>query len=88
MENPPELEKVVMPSIIKENSTDLFIEMFDKYSEYTKLQKVIAYFLRFVSNIKSSDRLSGSLSVDELQNSTHFIVKIIHRRFFYSEIVC
>lgn len=67
-----------MPSIITENSTDLFIEMFDKQSDYTKLQKVIAYFLRFVC----------VLCVDELQNSTPFIVKIIHRRFFYSEIVC
>lgn len=64
--------------------------LFGKYSNYTRLKRVIAYALRFIylhifrNNAKIQVKLVGSLSLDELKRSELFILRIIQRQAFSS----
>ncbi|KAK9712690.1 hypothetical protein QE152_g24759 [Popillia japonica] len=59
-----------------------------KFSDFAKLQKVVAFVLRFAhnSNPKCITRLKGALSHEELNKSTLTLVKIAQESSFLSEI--
>ncbi|KAB0795655.1 hypothetical protein PPYR_12494 [Photinus pyralis] len=88
----PDLEtsecKSSFTAVIQSTSDAEEFEMFDKFSSFSKLQRVLAYVNRFISNCKVSlaFRISGSLTTDELQHSSNLLVKICQRESFPNEI--
>lgn len=63
---------------------------FSKFSNFNRLQRSIAFMFRFIKNskpnvIKTSEE---SLSIEELQFSHNFIIKIIQEKGFSNEIAC
>lgn len=61
---------------------------FKDFSNFTKLQRVFAYILRFLHNSKQSNKhnkLSGFLTVNELNNAFNFICRVVQKQSFSSE---
>ncbi|XP_054713000.1 uncharacterized protein LOC129222513 [Uloborus diversus] len=80
-----EQRKVVVNVVHQQPEFDLL----SKFSSWTKLKRVVAYCLRFAHNTRSpSSRLSGFLSIHELENATKIITKIVQERSFEEEIKC
>ena len=66
---------------------NFWTQIFSKFSTFSKLQRVIAYCLRFIENSKkNAKKLSGTLSVRELENALHFIFKTLQKKYFMKEI--
>lgn len=53
-------------------------------SSILKLQRIFAYFFRFIHNLKQGDRpkRQGSLSTNELNESLYFLIHIVQRQHF------
>lgn len=84
--NPPEQRKTAH---VTQTSIDEMYALFLKFSNYTRLQRTIAYCLRFANNVrKKSEILSGPLSAAELQKAEEQIVRIIQFKFFKQEVEC
>ncbi|XP_025833702.1 uncharacterized protein LOC112905446 [Agrilus planipennis] len=63
------------------------LHVFGKFSNYLKLQRVIAYSLRFINNIKNkTNKLYGNISTNELERASLTIIKHIQAITFPSEI--
>lgn len=60
--------------------------LFLKYSSFGKLQRVFAYMLRFVSNLRSKVKVTGDLTVSELRASTLGLVRLCQRQSFENEL--
>lgn len=61
--------------------------LLNKYSSFSKLQRVIAHCLRFIYNCRSaSKKLKGHLSCNELNNATNRILKFVQLETFSKEI--
>lgn len=61
--------------------------IFNKFSTFSKLQRVVAYCLRFLKNASSREnRITGSLSVSELNNSLTTLVRLVQLSEFSKEI--
>lgn len=59
---------------------------FNRYSSLSKLQRSMAYALRFIFNLKNSKaKRVGNLSVDELRESFHLLCVIAQRESFSNE---
>ena len=86
---PEERKTVLNVTVSKEpaqpNVTEYFLEIFEKYLDFVKLQRVVAFCLRFFnySSAKKQEKFTGSLKVKELQNSLFIIIKIIPKKYFY-----
>lgn len=74
--------KLVFASVIED------FDLFNKFSNLFKLQKVVAFCLRFFNNLKTKqgDRLVGDLSVEELDKSLLVLVCIMQRQVFREEL--
>lgn len=85
-ENIPEKRKDAITFTVQFKSFD----MFTKYSSLTKLQRVLAYILRFINNTKMprNERTIGNLTVTELDQSLLRCVKIAQHETFLNEIQC
>lgn len=87
IKNPPEERKTALHLRCQEN---YFCDtVFMKYSSFNKLQRIIAYCLRFIVNLKNQrllEKKTGPLSLEELQQSEKIIVKIIQQKHFAREI--
>ncbi|XP_012542665.2 uncharacterized protein LOC105840305 [Monomorium pharaonis] len=84
---------IPVPSELKESKIACITiksdwDVFNRFSSYLKLLKVMAYCLRFIDNIRKgvSERRFGSLSVDELDKSLLTLVKIVQITHFAPEI--
>lgn len=62
--------------------------IFDRFSTLTKLQRTIAYCLRFKTNLRTSRALrsTGNLTVEELNQSLMVLIKIAQEQQFAPEI--
>lgn len=60
--------------------------LFENYSSFNKLQRVIAWCLRFIKNCKASQRSVGPLSTHELNASHDIVIKITQQQYFSNEI--
>ncbi|KAJ8969666.1 hypothetical protein NQ317_014738 [Molorchus minor] len=52
------------------------LSIFKSYSKLSKLQRILAYVLRFINNCKSTNvKASGNLSTNELQGALNLLIK-------------
>ena len=68
-----------------------FIIEFERFSSKLKLIRVVAYVLRFVSNLKTSIKKmavlkSNELESEEIISAENFIVKFVEREYFSEEL--
>nr|CAI5850228.1 unnamed protein product [Callosobruchus analis] len=92
---------VIWPCHFKPHQTDLpeirktvniltaipTLSIFDRYSDLKKLRRVFGYCLRFIYNmLNKTKRLSGPLTVLELENSMLHLTKIAQQDTFRAEI--
>lgn len=63
-----------------------FCDIFEKFSDMNRLQRVLAYILRFKNNTdKNKVKFTGSLSPKELQNSLTCIIRCVQSKYFSNE---
>ncbi|XP_062534977.1 uncharacterized protein LOC134204168 [Armigeres subalbatus] len=62
-------------------------ELLTRYSNFRKLQRIVAYLYRFVNNCRSKkeNRTTGSLKVPELRSATAKIILNVQRNVFADE---
>lgn len=62
--------------------------LFSKFSCFSRLQRTVAYCLRFINNYLNlhSERTTGPLTVQELNNALNLILKKVQSQNFSSEI--
>ena len=78
-------QKVQVLTQISDNQ----FSFFEQYSNFSTLQRTVAYILRFVRNSKNkNDRYTGKLNLTELENALKFIIKHEQEREFRDEIKC
>lgn len=70
--------------------TSLDISIFERYSNLTKLQRVVAFMYRFINNAKApiGKRTTGDLACEELEFSLNSLVKLLQASTFEREILC
>ncbi|CAK9816560.1 hypothetical protein ANTQUA_LOCUS9005 [Anthophora quadrimaculata] len=79
--NIPDKRKVVMLSTTSQPDSHIF----DKFSSFSTLTRVIAYCLRFHHNSRNETRHTGPLSTDELKNAQTRIIKTLQHKAFSNE---
>lgn len=65
--------------------TSTNFNLFSKYSSFIRLQRIVAYCLRFKTNAQNR-KITGPLTVTELQNATFVLVKIAQAECFKQEL--
>ena len=59
---------------------------FENYSKLTKLQRIIAYCLRFIHNCTNTEKRYGPLTVTELDKSLFTLIKLAQQEYWQNEI--
>lgn len=79
----PEERCLTLVSIDQQNP-----DMFEKFSDFVRLRRVVAFCLRFIHNLKSAkhQRIIGELKSNELFAATIALSKFIQREHFAKEI--
>lgn len=67
-------------------NTIKFGTFFKDYSNLSKLQRIIAYILRFKNNCLKTQNISGNLKPVELSNALKIIIKVEQQNHFNDEI--
>lgn len=81
----PEQRKTVM--IIQDNSLDFWQDSFSRFSSFSRLKRVFTFCKRFIYNLKNkNEKVTGSLSVAELQAAENLLVEKIQKMSFSKEI--
>ncbi|XP_045462033.1 uncharacterized protein LOC123672092 [Harmonia axyridis] len=64
-------------------------EIFDRFSTFSKLKRVVAYCLRFFHNSKltAEKRVVGVLTIEELETASKVLIKLAQQQSFEREIV-
>ncbi|GBM79586.1 hypothetical protein AVEN_140205-1, partial [Araneus ventricosus] len=77
--------KVIMLNVVDENFK---VEVFQKFSSWNKLKRIVAYCLRFVKNcsLATCQRKRSFLTTAELNEAEKCIVKFIQRDHFSMEV--
>ncbi|XP_044591939.1 uncharacterized protein LOC123270068 [Cotesia glomerata] len=83
----PELKPIIPNTFCMKIEIKEF-NLLEKYSSFNKLQRIIAYILRFICNCKLSKtkRAFGPLQATELKRSHHLIIRIVQLSAFKTEI--
>lgn len=70
------------------DSNDSEFDMFDRYSSFTKLIRILAYCTRFIKNSRCTkmNRTYGALTIDELKESTCLVERYLQRQYFQNEL--
>ena len=80
----------VLPEL-KTNKTALLVQiksdsfLFDRFSRFNRLRRVVAYIMRFVNNSRTKlkpQRLTGCLSMDELNISVRVLTRVAQQQAF------
>ena len=58
----------------------------ERYSTLTRLVRVAAWISRFADNCRRLDKLRGGLTVDELTDSEHMLIRSVQRTCFKEEL--
>lgn len=82
----PELKQTNDSAFVASHSHHEPVNILSKYSSWTKLQRVIAFMLRFAHNTRhASSKITGTLSSNELQRSVITICKTVQQQEFTTE---
>ncbi|XP_050298577.1 uncharacterized protein LOC126737642 [Anthonomus grandis grandis] len=74
-------------TVLLVNSEDFWITLFNRFSNFSRLQRTIAFIHRFVNNCKGNGKkFYGALAVTELKAAEIFIVKQVQHQTFSKEI--
>lgn len=85
---PPEVIPEVRRQTVVCHGVQTNIEWFAKFSSLTRLKRVTAYCLRFkVNALTGQSKKTGPLSVEELENATSTLIRMVQSNEFYSELV-
>ncbi|XP_050309035.1 uncharacterized protein LOC126745307 [Anthonomus grandis grandis] len=87
--NLPEERKVNLHVVetFSSRQSEFWHDLFLKFSSFSRLQRVIAYILRFIHNSKNKlSRSDGALTVTELSSVLQLIVQILQKKYFSKEI--
>ncbi|XP_031339663.1 uncharacterized protein LOC116168131 [Photinus pyralis] len=85
-------EELELPEVRKAQTHVNFItqgdipEILVKYSSFSKLQRVMAYCIRFIHNTRKYPKLGGHLSSHELHNAKIQIIKMTQASTFQNEL--
>lgn len=84
--NIPELRTEKPILLIKQNS-NYFIDLFARYSSFSKLLRIMAYVLRFIKRARdrTSQYVDHLIQVEEIENATHACVRIVQIHAFPKE---
>lgn len=67
--------------------SDQHLDIFKRYADINKLQRILALILRFKHNCQNShNKIHGFLSPQELNNSFLYIIRHIQKAYFQAEI--
>ncbi|GFX93538.1 integrase catalytic domain-containing protein [Trichonephila clavipes] len=72
-----------IPLVVKSNPLEPIIS---KFSNFTKLIRVIALCKRFINNCKSGSKVKGQLKSEEVESTHKFLVKTIQHAEYSQEI--
>ncbi|GFW98842.1 integrase catalytic domain-containing protein [Trichonephila clavipes] len=72
-----------IPLVVKSNPLEPIIS---KFSNFTKLIRVIALCKRFINNCKSGSKVKGQLKSEEVESAHKFLVKTIQQTEYSQEI--
>ncbi|XP_072380639.1 uncharacterized protein [Diabrotica undecimpunctata] len=64
------------------------LDIITKISSFVKLQRIIAYVLRFINNCKFSPKRRNfdNLSCDEIDNALKYIIRLVQNETFYDDL--
>lgn len=66
-------------------TSDFFNELYNKWSNLSKLVRVFAYVRRFIKNLKDVNKIKSCLTTNELNDSLHTLIKFAQSNSFYNE---
>lgn len=85
--DPPEEKKVSCAVANIPSECIMWTDIFSRFSKFSKLQRTVAYIFRYVKNLRRpKEKLSGPLSVSELNSAMMFVVKTLQNLHFSQEI--
>ena len=83
----PELRAPATPQVSM-NLTISKWSLLERYSELTKLKRVLAYCLRFIHNIRCKSKRNGALAVEEIDIAMNLVIRLTQAKDFSKEIDC
>jgi len=72
-------EKLIMPHQALTVSTRTPLLDVHKFSSYTNLLRVVAWILRFFSNLRPAEKTHGELTASDLQASLNQLLQMVQR---------
>lgn len=81
-----EFVREIKPTPIISLALSLSTEILSLYSNLSRLKRVMVYILRFIHNSKKCQiRVSGILTVDELDEAMNNLIRLSQRQYFSHE---
>jgi hypothetical protein len=90
--NPTSVENSTIPEIktsccLLVNTADTDNSLFERFSSFSKLVRVVAYILCFVNNMRTGERnMSRHLSCEELKQAHNYVIKVTQKQAFREDI--
>nr|CAI5825550.1 unnamed protein product [Callosobruchus analis] len=85
----PEQRKLASTTLLAGNNQNVVLNLIDKFSSFLRLQRVLAYVLRFLNSCKMQNkRRVGVLSREELDDSLRLLIKTVQLECFEVEYNC
>nr|CAI5836205.1 unnamed protein product [Callosobruchus analis] len=85
----PEQRKLASTTLLAGNNQKVVLNLIDKFSSFLRLQRVLAYVLRFLNSCKMQNkRRVGVLSREELDDSLRLLIKTVQLECFEVEYNC
>nr|CAI5844027.1 unnamed protein product [Callosobruchus analis] len=85
----PEQRKLASTTLLAGNNQNVVLNLIDKFSSFLRLQRVLAYVLRFLNSYKMQNkRRVGVLSREELDDSLRLLIKTVQLGCFEVEYNC
>lgn len=85
-ESLPELKSPPISSFVTHDSADLSLFPYERFSQFRRMKRAVAFMLRFIHNIRyKNKRNTGVLTVDELNESEKTLVRWSQMESYPSE---
>jgi len=60
--------------------------LLNSFSSWTKLTRVLSYVLRFVNNARTTNKITGHLTSDELLKAEKYVIRTVQQEHFHEDI--